>query len=115
MNVQLINTETGAHIWADRFDTNRANLADAQKEIIGRLMRTHNLQLVAAEASRSEQPNAVDPDARDLVMRGWARYYRPFSATTIKEAGQAFERALELDPRSIDADRPRKGVVRRRK
>jgi hypothetical protein len=46
VNVQLIDAETGAHAWADRFDTNRANLAEAQDEIIGRLARSLHLELV---------------------------------------------------------------------
>jgi len=37
VNVQLIDTESGAHIWADRFDTDLADLAEAQDEITGRL------------------------------------------------------------------------------
>src|SRR6516162_751175 len=82
VNVQLIDTETGAHLWADRFDTDRANLAQAQDEITGRLARTLNLELVEASVRRSEQARAVDPDARDLVMRGWALYNRMAFAAT---------------------------------
>jgi adenylate cyclase len=103
VNVQLIDTDSGAHIWADRFDTDRRDLANAQAAITFRLARMLNIKLVAAEVSRSEQRRAVDPDARDLVMRGWDWMYRPASPTTLKEARQAFERALEIDPRSNDA------------
>jgi adenylate cyclase len=103
VNVQLIDTESGAHVWADRFETDRRNLAEAQSEITGRLARTLNLQLVHSLGRRVELERAADPDARDLVMRGWASYYRPISPATLKEARQYFERALELDPRSVDA------------
>src|SRR5438105_649630 len=72
VNLQLIDGETGAHLWADRFDTDRANLLEAQNEITGRLARTLNLELVEAAGRRIEQEKTVDPDARDLVMRGWA-------------------------------------------
>jgi len=103
VNVQLIDAESGAHLWADRFDTDRANLSAAQDEITGRLARTFNLELVKDAGRRIEQEKAVDPNARDLVMRGWAWYYRPRSAATIQEAQRAFEQALEIDPRSVDA------------
>jgi TolB-like protein/class 3 adenylate cyclase/Tfp pilus assembly protein PilF len=103
VNVQLVDTESGAHLWADRFDTDRANLAIAQDEITGRLARTFNLELVKDVGRRIEQEKAVNPDARDLVMRGWASYYRPRSATTVQEAQRAFERALEIDQGSVDA------------
>jgi TolB-like protein len=103
VNVQLIDAESGAHVWADRFDTSRADLVEAQNEITGRLARTLNLELAEAEARRIEQEKAVNPDARDFVMRGWAWYYRPRSARAAHEARQAFERALEIEPHSVDA------------
>jgi adenylate cyclase len=103
VNVQLIDTESGAHLWADRSDTNRRDLANAQAEITVRLARMLNAKLVAAEVARSEQRKAVDPDARDFVMRGRDWLSRPTSPTILKEARQAFERALEIDPRSNDA------------
>ena len=103
VNVQLIDAENGAQLWADRFDTDRANLVAAQDEITGRLARTFNLELVKDLGRRIEQEGAVDPDARDLVMRGWARYHGPRSATTLREAQRAFERALEIEPGSVDA------------
>jgi adenylate cyclase len=102
-NVQLIDAESGAHLWADRFDTNRANLAEAQNEITGRLARTLDLELVEAVGRRIERERAADPDARDLVMRGRAWLYRPASVATRQEAQRAFERALEIDPASVDA------------
>jgi adenylate cyclase len=103
VNVQLIDAESGAHVWADRFDTVRANLTQAQDEITGRLAQSLNLELVEAVGRRIEQEGVVDPASRDLVMRGWAWYYRPMSSGTVQEALRAFERALQADPRSIDA------------
>lgn len=102
-NVQLIDGETGAHVWADRFDTDRKNLAEAQSEITGRLARTLHLELVSDAARRIEQERSISPDARDLVMRGWALWYRQQSQANLQAAQQAFERALEIDARSIDA------------
>jgi adenylate cyclase len=103
VNVQLIDAETNAHLWADRFETDNADVAEAQDAITGRLAQTLNLELVEAVGRRIEQERVVDPDSRDLVMRGWAWYYRPMSVGTVHEAQRAFERALEVDPRSIDA------------
>jgi adenylate cyclase len=70
VNAQLIDAESGAHLWADQFDTNLANLAKAQSEITGRLAWTLNIELLRDASHRIEQENAIDPDARDLVMRG---------------------------------------------
>jgi len=109
VNAQLIDAETGAHLWADQFETNLANLAKAQSEITGRLAWTLNIALLSDASRRIERENAVDPDARDLVMRGWASWYAPQNQKTAQEALQAFERALEIDPRSTDA---RIGIAR---
>jgi len=104
VNVQLIEAETGAHLWADRFDVLRAKLAETQDEIIGRLARSLNLQLVADVSRRIDQERAADPSVLDLVMRGWSWWYRPpFSAANMKQAQLAFERALEVDPESVEA------------
>jgi adenylate cyclase len=109
VNAQLIDAETGAHLWADQFDTNRANLAETQSEITGRLAWTLNIELLRDANHRIEQENAIDPDARDLVMRGWALWYGPQTPKTMQEALRAFERALEIDPRSAEA---RIGIAR---
>jgi TolB-like protein/Tfp pilus assembly protein PilF len=104
VNVQLIDAETGAHLWADRFDTDRTNLTQAQNEITGRLARTLNVELVEAASRRIERERAVDPDARDLATRAWARLLRgPPSAATVQEALQYAERALEIDPGLVEA------------
>jgi adenylate cyclase len=102
LNVQLIDAESGAHLWADRFDTDKANLGHAQDDITGRLARTLNLELVEAVGRRIEHEMAINPDAHDLVMRGWACYYRPASVATRQAARRFFERALEVDPGSAD-------------
>jgi adenylate cyclase len=103
VNVQLIDAESGAHLWADRFDTDRVNLTGVQNEITGRLAQSLNLELVEAAGRRIEQESAVDPGAQAFAMRGWAWYYRSTSATTIQEAQRAFEQALEIDRSSVDA------------
>jgi adenylate cyclase len=103
INAQLVDAETGAHLWAERFDTNRRNLPEAQNEITGRLARTLNMNLIQAAAHRIEEEKAVDPDARDLAMRGWAWWYRPASVANRQEAQRFFERALDADPRYFEA------------
>ena len=103
VNVQLINAETGAHLWADRFDTDRANVEGVQNEITGRLAQSLSLELMEAVDRRIAQESAVDPDAQALVLRGWAWYYRATSAVTVREAQLAFEQALEIDRSSVDA------------
>lgn len=103
VNVQLIDAETGAHLWVDRFQADRANLAAAQDEITSRVARTLNLELAEAAGRRVEQERTANPDAQDLVMRGWAWWYRRMTPANREQARQAFEHSLDLDPHSISA------------
>src|SRR5215813_1413390 len=82
VNVQLIDAETGAHVWADRFEADRANIVEAQNEITGRLAQTLNLELVRDAANRVEKEKGIHPEARDFVMRGWAAQTKPISPST---------------------------------
>jgi TolB-like protein/DNA-binding winged helix-turn-helix (wHTH) protein len=103
MNAQLIDARTGGHVWADRFESDRRDLAQAQNEITGRIARTLHLELVEVAGRRIERENRVDPDAGDLVMRGWDLWFRPLSTATHEAAAGAFERALRIDPHMVDA------------
>jgi adenylate cyclase len=101
VNVELIDAETGAQAWGDRFETNLRNLAEAQSEITGRLARTLNLQLVQAVGRQIE--HETDPDAQDLIMRGWALYQRTQAAGSREKAKKEFEQALKIEPNSYEA------------
>jgi adenylate cyclase len=103
VNVQLLDAESGWHLWADRFDIDRADLGEAQGEITGRLARTFDLELAAAADRRIGRERAVDADVQALVLRGRACLIRSSSLPTRQAAQRAFERALVIDPQSIEA------------
>jgi TolB-like protein/class 3 adenylate cyclase/Flp pilus assembly protein TadD len=101
VNVQLIDAETGNHLWAERFDKPVADLFDMQDEIVARLAGQLGTQLVAAEARRAER--APDPDSMDLYFQGVARVNKGVTPEHMAQARGFFERALALDPGNIDA------------
>jgi adenylate cyclase len=103
VNAQLIDAENGAHIWADRIDTDRSNFIQTQDEITARLARTLDSELAGELGRRIECESPANADSRDLVMRGRAWWYRPVSATNRAEARRLFQQALNVDPQSIDA------------
>ena len=103
LNVQLIDAESGAHLWADRFDANPANPAQAQNEILGRIARTLGRKLVEAAGLRIERQRPIDTDPQDLLIRGWAIFNRATTAAILHEAQAVFERVLEIEPGSIGA------------
>jgi TolB-like protein/class 3 adenylate cyclase len=103
VNAQLISTETGAHVWADRFDGERSKLGELQVEVVARLARSLGVELVKAEALRATRERPGNPDAADLAMQAQVKYYPPESKANINEAVTLSERALALDPQNVRA------------
>jgi len=101
VNVQLIDAETGNHIWADRFDKPAADLFDMQDEIVARLANQLGAELIAAEARRAQQ--APNPDSMDLYFQGQAWLNRGVNPENMAQARGFFERAVALDPNNLDA------------
>jgi len=101
VSVQLIDAETGSHLWAERFDKPFGDLFDMQDEIVSRLANTLNAQLIAAEARRAER--SLHPDAMDLNFQGRACLNRGTTPEYLERARGFFELALELDPRNVGA------------
>jgi TolB-like protein len=101
VNVQLVDAETGAHLWADRFDKPVTDLFDMQDEIVSRLANELEAQLTEVEARRSER--SPHPNSMDLYFQGRAMLNKAWTPQYLAEARGAFEQALVLDPRNIDA------------
>jgi adenylate cyclase len=104
INAQLIDAESGAHIWADRLDEDLADLFKLQDQVVARLADTLGYELVKAEAAKGAR--STNPDANDLVMRGWAFMNDPAlfaSKEKVNAARALFEQALAIDPNSAEA------------
>jgi TolB-like protein/tetratricopeptide (TPR) repeat protein len=101
VNVQLIDAETGNHLWAERFDKPVADLFDMQDEIVCRLANTLNAQLIAVEARRAER--SPNPDATDLCFQGTAWLNMGRAPEHIAHARGFYERALALEPGNVEA------------
>ena len=97
VNVQLVDAETGNHLWAERFDKPLADLFDMQDEIAARLANQLGAELTTAEAQRAERtPN---PDSVDLFFQGSAWLNKGVNRENMAQARGFFERALALDSR----------------
>ena len=101
VNSQLIDAETGGHLWAERFDLKRSDALQVQDEIVGRLSRAIGLKMIDSEARRSERERSKRPEVLDLIIRGKAVVNRPTSPATMVEARELFELAL-----NVEADNP---------
>jgi tetratricopeptide (TPR) repeat protein len=99
VNAQLIDAESGAHLWAEQFDTPRADLLQMQDEIVTRLARAMALQLPQAEAARLKRKPAANANAEDLALQCEGALLK--GGFIGKEADAAYllcERALAIDP-----------------
>jgi len=106
VNAQLIDAASGAHLWADRFDEDVADLFKLQDEVVARLANSLRYELIKAKAEKSVR--SKNPDAIDLDMRGRAllltRIQQGANIKEITHAAQAlFEQALAIDPNDADA------------
>jgi TolB-like protein/class 3 adenylate cyclase len=101
VNVQLIDAETGNHLWAERFDKPLADLFDMQDEIVARLAGALNTQLVAVEARRAEQAPA--PDSMDLYFQGLAWFNKGPTPDILAQARSFYDLALTADPDNVEA------------
>ena len=104
VNAQLIDAETGAHLWADQFDADRANLLQMQDEIVTRLARALEIQLSAVDAARVVQTRPGNLDAEDLARRCKAGDWNAVPLGKEWEAAYALcARALQIDDRNVTA------------
>jgi len=101
VNVQLVDAETGNHLWAERFDKPVADLFDMQDEIVSRLANELDAELTAVEARRAER--SPHPDAMDLVFQGSSWYNRGLTPDCMAQAHQFYEKAIALDPENFEA------------
>ena len=104
VTAQLIDAETGAHLWADQFDADQGDMLEMQDEIVTRLAHTLQIQLTAVEARRVGRAHPENADAEELAMQCEAGYLRwgvmPSAAQPAFDLG---ERALEIDGRNVRA------------
>jgi adenylate cyclase len=99
INAQLIDAETDAHLWAERFDGNTLDVFSLQSEITSRIAIALDTELVTAEVARP----ISNPDALDYVLRGRAAFSTLPTRSSLAKAIDWIERALALDPGSTEA------------
>ena len=101
VNVQLVDAETGAHMWADRFDKPVVDLFEMQDEIVSRLANTLDVELTKQEARRSKRSPL--PSSMDLYFQGKALMNKGWTSENSAKARSTFEQALVLDPENVEA------------
>jgi adenylate cyclase len=101
VNAQLVATETGAHLWADRFDQQLNDLSAGQGAIVDRIGQTLDVALTDVETARSKRERPTNPDAFDLILRARALGLHPMGTREKAERLALYDQALRLDPTSV--------------
>ena len=100
VSARLIDTETDAHLWAERFVGDTGDLFALQDDITRRIAIALTVELIGAEASRPTE----HPDALDCILRGRALVSQRLPTRDTRAAAiKLFEQALALDPDSVEA------------
>ena len=102
VNVQLIDTESDAHIWADQFDENRSDLLQMQDAIVTRIAHAIGMKMIT-ERARLAQIRAANPNAEDLALRCSAALMRAHATSERDSAFRLCEQALQIDPENLRA------------
>jgi TolB-like protein len=104
VNAQLIDAASGAHLWAEQFDTARADLLQMQDEIVAHLARAMEVRLTEVVAARLKRTPAANPDAEDLALQCQAALDKAGWIGKEADAGYPLcEQALRVDPNNVRA------------
>src|SRR5258707_14747689 len=100
---QLVDTATGAHLWADRFDGGLGDIFDLQDQVTESVVGAIAPAVEKAEIERAKRKPTESLDAYALYLRGLAAYYQFGDRQANDEALRLFNRAIELDPEFASA------------
>ena len=95
---QLVDTFTGAHLWADRFDGGLSDIFDLQDHVAESVVGAIAPAVEKAEIERAKRKPTESFDAYTVYLRGLAELYRFTSRQANEEALRLFNSAIELDP-----------------
>ena len=104
VNAQLIDADSGAHLWAEQFDTARADLLQMQDEIDTHLAHALEFQFPEIEAARLKRTPPANPNAEDLALQCKAAVQKGDYIGKEADAGFSLcEQALAIDPNNVRA------------
>jgi adenylate cyclase len=97
ITVQLIDTASGAHLWAERYDRELEDIFAVQDDVTRRIVNVLQVKLAADEQERIGHGGTVNVEAHDCLLRGLEGFWI-FTPDSTSEASVHFARAIELDP-----------------
>jgi adenylate cyclase len=102
INSQLIDANTGHHLWAERYDKDLRDLFKLQNEIVQTIVSKMAIQIEETERARVMRKSTDNLRAYDYLLRGQEHFYQRTRKGS-KEARIMFQKAIEIDPRYSSA------------
>jgi len=97
INAQLIDSTTGGHVWAERYDSSLKDVFALQDKVSRSIVTALAVNLTAGERDRQAREETDSPEAYDAFLRGWARYLL-HTPDDYAKAIPYLENAIKLDP-----------------
>ena len=97
INVQLIDADSGGHVWAERYDRSLEDIFLVQDEVTRRIVDALKVNLTGKEEARREERGKVNAEAYDYLIRGRSCLLQ-FTPDGAREARGMLLHAIELDP-----------------
>jgi len=102
ITAQLVDTKTGGHMWAERYDRDLKDIFALQDEVTQKIVNALVVKLTGDEQKRLGYRGTDNLEAYDFSLRGWDYFYRFTNKANI-QAREMFERAIDLDPKYASA------------
>ncbi len=100
VSAQLIEAATGHHLWAKMYDRGLGDVFAVQDELTKEIVTALDVELVSGEKGRHQRSRVKNPEAREALYRGMAKFYK-FDEACHAQARMFFEQFTRLEPDSI--------------
>jgi len=97
INAQLVSTDDGRHLWAERYDRELTDIFALQDEVTRNIVAALAVKLTGVEQTRLETHREANPEAYDALLQGLEFLYRYTPETTL-QAREFFKQAVAFDP-----------------
>ena len=96
INAQLIDGQTGSHVWSDRYDRVLTDVFSVQSDVTGRIASVLKAELRVADSQRQGPPSSLE--AWDYALRGNVLLFNPKSLKDFQDSKALLDKAVQLDP-----------------
>ncbi len=98
ITAQLIETETGSHVWAEKIDRPAAEIFDIMDEVVDGIVITLCANIRVAESDRAGRQRPEDVAAWALCVRAETLFISQPDSTALSDARNLAQRATEIEP-----------------